>query len=335
MRISDFGGEQSLIKLIAEKFGAVSGGRLLKPIGDDTAVISIGQKALLLTCDMLIENTHFRRDIIDAYSLGWKSVAVNLSDIAAMGGIPEYTLISLGISDAEVSWVDECYKGIAECCKAYGSSLIGGDTCVSEIGEVWSVFQTGQVDREKVLYRNGARPGDLVMVTGSLGSSRAGLEMLLKYGLDESIRVNQSAVFCHLKPKPRILEGQLLSKIGATACMDVSDGLASDLPKMCEASGTGAEIETEKIPYGQDVELAAEKLGISAERLAIEGGEDYELLFTINPDDEDIVYRSFTKNQLVQVTQIGIITDEKSVLLKNKDGSKTPLAGGWQHFPKG
>ena len=333
MRVSEFGGEQALIRLIAEKYGAHPDSSLVKPIGDDAAVILVGGDAIIVTCDMLIENTHFRRDIIEAYEIGWKSVAVNISDIAAMGGTPTYTLISIGIDDQEVALIDESYRGIRDAASQFGSKLIGGDTCFSDSRLIFSVFQLGTAEPERVLYRSGARSGDVVMVTGTLGDSRVGLELLLKHGLTEARMRNEEAVKAHLRPVPRVNEGRLLAKLGIHAAMDLSDGLASDLPKLCEAGGVGAVVYLDSIPVGDSTRKLASEFGHDPARFAVEGGEDYELLFTVAPDGVEPVKSALMDNGLTPATEIGVITDDGKTLLVSSDGSTEPLFGGWRHFP--
>ena len=333
MRVSELGGEQALIKLIAGKYGADADASLIKSIGDDTAVILAGGQAILVTCDMLIENTHFRRDIADPYDLGWKSVAVNISDIAAMGGEPTYTLVSLGIRDQEVAEIDESYRGMRDVASRFGSKLIGGDTCFSESQSVFSVFQLGTADQRRVLYRSGARPGDAILVTGALGDSRTGLELLLKHGLDAARKLSDAAVAAHLRPMPRVPEGQLLARLGVRSAMDLSDGLAQDLPKLCEASGVGVIVFLDKIPVGDATRRFAPDLGHDPARFAAEGGEDYELLFTVARDLVQAVQFALVENALTSATEIGEITDGDKALLVLPDGSSEPLSGGWRHFP--
>ena len=335
MRISDFGGEEALIRLIARNFGSPADSSLIKAIGDDTAVILAGDRAMLVTCDMLIEGTHFRRGMIEPYDLGWKSVAVNISDIAAMGGTPTYTLISLGVQDREVAEIEESYRGIVDAASRFGSKLIGGDTCFSTAGMVYSVFQLGLADPDRVLYRSGARPGDAIMVTGTLGDSRTGLELLLKHGLAEAERMSEHAVAAHLRPMPRIPEGALLARLGVTSCMDVSDGLACDLPKLCEASGVGAVVRLDSIPAGPATCRFAPELGWDAERLAADGGEDYELLFTVASERADEVRSAFAEGNPTPVAEIGVITEGHGAVLALPNGSTVPFHGGWQHFPGG
>lgn len=334
MRISEFGGEQAIIDLIASKFSGGGNSDLLVGIGDDAALIRVGDRRLLIvTTDLLIEGTHFRRDIMDPYSLGWKSIAVNISDIAAMAGSPTYTFTSIALDDVDASFVEMLYSGMRDCADAYGSLIVGGDTNVSLDRQAINVTQLGEVSAERVTLRSTAQAGDRLLVTGTLGDSRAGLEMLMKDGLAESTRLNPWVVEAHLKPKPRVTEAQAASGTAFVhAMMDISDGLAADLPKLCSASGVGATVQLDHIPTSDALRTAAAHLQMDPTRLATQGGEDYELLMAVAPNEVEKVREAVIAATGVSITEIGVITDGREVLAENPDGSSLPLRGGWEHF---
>ena len=336
MRISEFGGEQAVISLIAEKYGCRPPGSLLRGIGDDAALIQISaDRALIVTTDLLIENTHFRRDLIDPYSLGWKSVAVNISDIAAMAGDPTYTFCSVAFDDVDISYIESLYEGMRDCADAYATHIAGGDTNVSRDRWVISVTQLGEVPPARAVLRSGAQPGDLLLVTGSLGDSKAGLELLFKYGLETAAELNPRAVEAHLRPKPRVGEAIAAAVAGRVhALMDISDGLAADLPKLCAASGVGAIVAAESLPISNALTAAAQQLDCEALQLALQGGEDYELLLAVPESDADIIRAAVSSSTGTQVTIIGSITAGPDVLAEMPDGTRAPLSGGWEHFSR-
>jgi thiamine-monophosphate kinase len=337
VRISEFGGEQAIINLIAAKFSGGENDDLLCGIGDDAALIRAGEDRLLVvTTDLLIEGTHFRRDIIDPYSLGWKSIAVNISDIAAMAGSPTYTFTSIALDDVDASFVEALYNGMHDCAATYGSLIVGGDTNVSLDRQAINVTQLGEVSPRRVTLRSTAQIGDRLLVTGTLGDSRAGLEMLLRYGLAEANRLSPSVVEAHLKPKPRIAEAQAAAGTGFVhAMMDISDGLAADLPKLCAASGIGAVIQLNRIPTSEALLSAAAYLEMDPTRLASQGGEDYELLMAVASNEVDQVREAVIASTGTDITEIGVLTDEREVLAKSSDGSVISLSGGWEHFRQG
>lgn len=344
MKISSLG-EFGLIEQI-RRTAARDAKRVHVGIGDDAAALVLSPaSALLATTDMLLEGVHFDLATTDLFSLGWKSAAVNLSDIAAMGGTPRFCLTALGIPPSLTAEnIGVFYRGINACLKKFGAVLVGGDTCRSRTGLVISVSMLGEAKKKRIITRSGARPGDLIFVTGTLGDSAAGLE-LLKAGFKEqgargkesrsAIRNPQSAIKRliekHLRPMPRIAEGIKLSATGAASAMiDVSDGLTSDLGHICEESGVGAEIVAANIPLGVGVK-SLNILERPALEYALSGGEDYELLFTVPPDKLQ-KFRSLK----VDASEIGVITRGRSVSIVGGNGRKSPLrASGYDHFRAG
>jgi thiamine-monophosphate kinase len=336
LRISQFGGEPAVIDLISRICDGQGRDDLVLGIGDDAALVQVpGDDLLIITTDLLIEGTHFRRDIIDPYSLGWKSVAANISDIAAMAGTPTYTFSSFALDDVEVDFVENLYQGMTDCAKKYGSRIVGGDTNISQGSQVINITQLGTAPAGQAILRSGAQPGDRLLVTWTLGDSRLGLELLLKFGLEKATDINICAVDAHLRPEPRIAEAKAAAATGKLhAMMDISDGLAADLPKMCAASGVGAIVDTLSRAISPIVRGGASGVGIDPTVLAVQGGEEYELLMAVPENAVDSVIKTVADATGTQVTAIGRITAERDVLIEGTDGSRTPLRGGWTHFEK-
>jgi len=318
-------------------------------IGDDAAALLLSPAStLLVTTDMLIENIHFDLTTTDLTSLGWKAAAVNLSDIAAMGGVPCFCLTALGIPRTlTVAQVGEFYRGFNACIGKHGTVLVGGDTCSSRKGLVISVTVLGEADKKHIVTRSGSRPGDLLYVTGTLGDSGAGYE-LLKSGLKvkgqgsgekrnkkSAVRNPQSAIRMlierHLRPVPRVAEGRKLSSAGiASAMIDVSDGLSSDLGHLCAQSGVGAEVFADRIPLSKELR-SAKGLVRQPVEYALSAGEDYELLFTVPPGKIKKL-----KSMRMAATQVGIVTNDRSMRLIDERGQGRLLTStGFDHFRGG
>jgi thiamine-monophosphate kinase len=329
MRISEMGGEVALISLIKHNYGVDTAKGLALGIGDDAALIEFGDKLLIVTTDILIENTHFRMDINKPYLLGWKSMAVNLSDIAAMGGEPSYAFVSIGLPDIDVGIVHSIYQGMQDVSAKYGSVIAGGDTVASSCGIVINVTQLGMVERECAARRTGARPGDVVLVTNTLGDSRAGLELLLKRGRAHD--GHEYVVARHLKPEPRLREARAAVVTGKLhAMMDLSDGLSADLLKLCECSGVGARIDAARIPISPEMRACAAELGADPVMLAASGGEDYELLLACAPEDAETIAEAI-EGTGSRATVVGEFTSGNNCALVTKAGDE-PMPGSWQHF---
>lgn len=330
MRIRDLG-EFGLIERIAEIAGSPTGAVL--GIGDDTAVLDTGGPNLLLaTVDIQVEGRHFIRDETNAHTLGRRAAAINLSDIGAMGGFPRWALVSLALPrDLPVSWVEDLYRGLREELEEFNAAVIGGNLSGSD-AIVIDITLLGEVERDRVVRRDGARPGDLVMVTGTLGLSGAG-RMALKYDMSSRDPQINSAIVAHRLPHPRVREGRALTATGhVTAMLDVSDGLASDIGHILDASGVGAEIDLDLLPIAREVHRVASRLGVDPRALAASGGEDYELLFTVAPDGVETV-RQVVQAAGAQVTVIGTVLEEGEGRWFLDGGRRTRLdATGWDHF---
>ena len=303
-------GEFNFINKIIPNFSELVGDGMLG-IGDDCAVIKQGDSDLLVTTDMLVEDIHFIRSEISAYELGYKSLAVNISDIAAMGGHPLASFISLAIpADMEVSYLDEFYRGYAELSKKYNMPLLGGDTTKSLDKFVINVVALGRGDNNKIKFRSGAKANQYVCVTGFLGDSACGLEQILR-------RINNkesSLIDAHYLPKPRIEEGLFLAdKEAVGAMMDVSDGIGSDLNHIIKASGIGVNIFLEKIPISEQMMRVSSELGLNKYELAVGGGEDYELLFTLDKETFDELAREYLEKFSKEIFIIGETCAEREV----------------------
>ena len=273
--------ERDLIAAIQARANAGANPSLLCGIGDDCAVTRKDDTDVLLySIDTLVESVHFDRSFHPPELLGKKCVSVNVSDIAAMGGEPRFLLFSLGLPVGfDEKWVLSLSDGVAKACSRYGCTLIGGDTVASPGGITISLCVIGEMAAEKVLYRHGARAGDIIYVSGHLGRAAAGLELLKNDmgGLDRFTDLCQA----HLDPGARVALGKRLAASGVVhAMMDLSDGLATDLAHLCAKSGLGAIVYQEKLPDDPLLEQAAEMLGQESLSWKISGGEDYELLFT-------------------------------------------------------
>jgi len=244
-------------------------------VGDDAAAWQLGDVTELITTDTMVENVHFSHSYTSWEDLGWKSIVVNMSDIASMGAIPIYALVTLGLRhDADVEDIKSMYYGMLHACRKFGCQIIGGDVVNSPVTFV-TIAMTGYT-RSGVLTRNSVRPGDVVAVTGYLGSSAGGLR-LLQGGYDESNAGHIELVKNHNNPLPKIRDGGILASNGVRSAMDISDGLVGDLSKMCLRSGVGAVLRTKDVPMGKSLrrEFSQDCLN-----LALYGGEDYEILFT-------------------------------------------------------
>lgn len=301
-------------------------------MGDDAAVLRLPPDSeLVATIDALVEGVHFRCDWSQPEDLGWKALAVNVSDLGGMGARPVSALLTLSLpEDTPVEWVDRLYRGLRDCSAAYGCPVVGGDTVRSRSGITLSVAALGAVPAGKAVTRAGARAGDLVCVTGTLGDSGAGLA-LLERG-EPVAKELQGPVAWHMRPRPPVEAGAVLAELGlATAMMDLSDGLASDLRQIAGRSGVGAEVEVERLPISDAARQAALDLGADPARWALYGGEDYQLLFMVSP--ERFAEVSPALGPLgVTATIVGRVAG-RGLTLCTEDGRRIPLSPqGFHHF---
>ncbi|HET8578757.1 MAG TPA: thiamine-phosphate kinase, partial [Methylomirabilota bacterium] len=282
-------GELGLIRRIRERVGG-GGPSVQTGIGDDAAVLNLAPgAALLATTDLVIEDVHFRRAWASPRDIGWKAMAVNLSDIAAMGGAPRWALVALALPDGtEPAEVDAFYEGMQEAAAPHGVVIVGGDTSASRVGWVINVTVLGEHTGSPRL-RSAAKPGDAVAVTGSLGRAAGGLAVLemgrqRARGAGIAAPEWETLTTAHLRPTARIDEGRWLGAApGVHAMIDCSDGLSTDLGHICRESGVGARVMLDRLPVAAETRAAAAAAGADALRWAVAGGEDYELLLTCDP----------------------------------------------------
>jgi thiamine-monophosphate kinase len=325
-------GEFGLINRI-RKWTSTSDPALLKGIGDDVAVIETGKKVWLVTTDLLIEDIHFERTWIDPFHLGRKALSVNLSDIAAMGGTPKYFLISLGLPEnLSLYFLSSFYRGLKDGAKRFGVDLIGGDTSLSrEI--IINICLLGEGKKGSLLFRSGARVGDDLFVSGTLGDAALGLKLLQKNGRHAK---PTGLIQKHLSPSPRIQLGQILAQNHwASAMIDVSDGLLIDAHHLLEESGVGARIWEDRIPLSKPYQKWIPSFSKSRYQLALSGGEDYELLLTAPPEMRKKISH-LALSLKIPMTQIGKIVPRKEGLhILRRDGKKySPSRLGFEHFKR-
>jgi thiamine-monophosphate kinase len=311
----------------------------LKGVGDDGAVISNDKECTVVCTDMLVEGIHFDLMYTPLKHLGYKAVIVNLSDVYAMNAEPRQITVSLAISSKySVEAIQELYDGIYTACKMYNVDLVGGDTTSSPRGMIINITAIGQASKEDLVYRNGAKKGDIICVTGDLGAAYLGLQILEREkqiylehpGVQPQLEQSQYLIERQLKPEAQRGAISYFKKVGIkpTAMIDVSDGLASEILHICNQSGTGAYIEESKVPIHPDAEKTAIDFRLDPITCALHGGEDYELLFTIDEKDLDKI------RYMPEVFIIGEITDkEDGVKLHTSGGNIHDItAQGWNHF---
>ena len=310
----------------------------LKGVGDDAAILDYGERQVVVSTDLLTEGIHFNLMYVPLRHLGYKAVVVNLSDIYAMNATPKQITVSIAISSKfSVEAVEELYSGIYLACEKYGVDLIGGDTTSSLTGLTISITVLGEVEKNKAVLRSGAQPNDLLCVTGDLGGAYMGLQLLERE--NEVFKVNQNVqpqlegydyiLERQLKPEARLDIIAAFKKMGIqpTAMIDISDGLSSEIMHLCKNSNVGCNLYEDKIPMDLQTKQMAEELNINPLVAALNGGEDYELLFTISQSDYETI-----KND-PDFTIIGHMSDQtEGVNLITGSGAAIPLqAQGWNH----
>lgn len=310
-------------------------------VGDDAAMLSFGNKEVLVTTDLLLEGIHFDLRYVPLKHLGYKSAVVNFSDIYAMNGRPKQITVSLGISSRfTVEHIEQLYEGIKLACEVYGVDLVGGDTSASVTGLVISITCIGEVDKDKVVLRSGAKPTDLICVSGDLGAAYMGLQLLER---ENRVAAGAGADFQpdfsgkeyilerQLKPEARKDVIDLLAENGIvpTSMMDVSDGLSSELLHICKKSDVGCRVYEDRIPIDYQTAVMAEELNMNLVMTAMNGGEDYELLFTVPLADKEKI-----EKLKGTVSMIGYITKpELGAAMVTRDGNEIEIrAQGWNAF---
>lgn len=341
-------GEFALIERLAGVLGPAGQGAgqgVIRGIGDDAAVLqnSPGTR-LLAACDLLIEGVHFDLNLTPPRQLGWKALAVNLSDIAAMGGRPRWALVSLGLKPGfTVGFVEEIYAGIAALAGMFGITVVGGDTCSSPACLVIDLCVLGEARRTEITYRSGAHAGDYLLVTGKIGAAAAGFAYLSAEG-QQKIKPESAAelTWAQLQPQPRVREAAVLVRSGLIGAMnDLSDGLASELHEIVQASGCGAQIRAERLPVSPVAVSLARQLGADPLHWALYGGEDYELLFTVpggkgSPLQLRRLSRTLEKATGTPLSVIGrVLPPAAGVTMIDSSGATKPLSPhGYSHFEK-
>ncbi len=333
MKVSELG-EFGLIDLLAKMVyraqdkQSPAWQKLIIGIGDDAAAWHGDASTQLATVDSFIQDVHFSLDITPWKELGWKALAINLSDIAAMGGVPKYALVSLALPDyTEVDDVTALYQGMIELAQQFGVAIVGGDTSSSPLVAINITVLGSARSQDKLLTRSGAKAGDKVAVTGYLGAASAGWEMLTK-GLQFDPEATAYLKRAFLHPYPRIAEGQLLVDHGVKTAIDISDGLVSDLNQICKVSQVSARIEVDRVPVQPTVKA---NFGDRALELALSGGEDYELLFTTSTE----VIDKIKARAPCPITVIGEIVADKAGKITLVDSKGNPFIiskKGWEHF---
>lgn len=334
MKIAELG-EFGLIDRLAGIVDGLRDGRIpswqqaILSIGDDAAAWRGDTATQLATADCLIQDIHFSLETTSWADLGWKAMAVNLSDIAAMGGLPRYALVSLALpGDTEVDDVTALYQGMAEMARQHGVAIVGGDTSRAPmlVIAITVIGVSGNPDN-RILTRSGAVPGEQIAVTGYLGAAAGGLEMVTnKLHLPREITARLEQKF--RRPCPRVTEGQILLEQGVKTAIDTSDGLIADLGHICAASEVGARIDVDRVPAGPELK---EGFGDQARELALAGGEDYELLFTGSPE----VITRVKQAAPCLITVVGQVTADKESGVTLADGRGQPFhlkKTGWEHF---
>lgn len=339
--LSDLG-EFGLIDRIKEQI-TLHNESTIKGIGDDAAVINAHGKHQVVTSDLLLEGIHFDLTYCPMRHLGYKAVAVNLSDVYSMNARPKQIIVSIGLSSKfTLKAVDELYSGMLLACERYGVDLVGGDTSTSMTGLTISITAIGEADESKLTYRNGAKPNDIVCVSGDLGGAYMGLQLLEREkrvlkGVNNGRPEFDGYDYIlerQLKPEPRADVIDFLEKINVvpTSMMDVSDGLSSEMLHICNQSKVGCRIYEEKIPIDHTTRNMAEEINFNPIVAALNGGEDYELLFTIDQKD----YQKFQSVPGPNIYAIGYITEaSKGYRMISTGGDEIDLvAQGWKAFQK-
>ena len=330
-------GEFGLIDLITKDFEIVNDSTELS-VGDDAAILNYKNQKIIVTTDMLVEGVHFDLSYFPLKHLGYKAVISSISDICAMCGITKQITVSIAVSNRfKLESIKELYSGIKHACKRYNVDLIGGDTTSSLTGLVISVSAIGCISKSNYVTRSGSKPNDLIVVSGSLGGAYLGLQVLEREKQVFLVNSNSKpdlskykyVVERQLKPeaKSEIVEFFLENKIRPTSMIDISDGLSSEIIHLCKNSGNGCVIYEEKLPIMKETVDTCQEFKLDASTIALSGGEDYELLFTIDS--------KYLKNieQHKEFSVIGYITKESNTNLITKDGKTTPITSmGWKSF---
>ncbi len=310
---------------------------VVKAVGDDAAAfVSRPGEVILLTTDLLVERIHFLRHATSGYNLGYKSLAVNLSDIAAMGGTAREAFISIAIPETcEVEYLEDLYEGVKSLAAEFEVNILGGDTTASKTDLIINIAVVGSAPENEILCRDTARPGDIVYSSGFLGDSKAGLHLILNH-IPADSEAFRELLKAHLQPKPYLREGRFLARQkGVHAAIDVSDGLSSDLGHIAEQSRVGMRLYAENIPISHNLKQFCEQFNFDAPAYALSGGEDYTLAFTVSRDSAETIEKDYLNEFNMLIYRIGEITDSGRMELVCPDGQvKIVTSSGWDHFRK-
>ncbi len=329
--------EDDLVRLIRTRAARPGANGVSRSIGDDAAVLEPSAGTLLVaTTDLLVENVHFRRRWAEPADIGWKAIAVNVSDVAAMGATPRWALVALACPDAAGrDEVEAFYEGALAVCDAYGVVIVGGDTSASPTG--WTVNVTLLGEAVAPLLRSTARPGDVIAVTGSLGRAAAGLAILERDQAPPGVPPAALAELteAHLRPRPRVAEGRWLAAAGGvTAMMDLSDGIATDLTRLVGESGTGATVDLHRLPVADATREVAAALDHDPTAWATGGGEDYELLLACERGAFERLRAGLDTSLGTALTAVGEIHAGRGVRWIDADGRDAVVAAGFEHFSR-
>jgi len=311
---------------------------IIKAIGDDAAAfVANADRISLITTDLLVERIHFLRKSISGFDLGYKSLAVNLSDIAAMGGDAREAFVSIAIpDDCTLGFLEDLYDGMKKLAARFDVNILGGDTTRSKIDLIINIVVYGTVARVELLCRDAARPGDIIFSSGCLGDSKAGLHLILNDIAADSAEL-QNLHRAHVLPEPHLREGRFLAtRPGIHAAIDTSDGLSSDLGHIAEESGVGATLYADSIPISDSLEKFCVRFDVDPVEHALSGGEDYTLLCTAAPEYADAIAHDFQKQFKRPLYRIGEITAVSGLEIIYPDGTAKPISmTGWNHFKSG
>ena len=331
-------GEFGLINRIDSKFNSNRKSTIIG-IGDDSAIIDNSKSLTLITSDMLIEGIHFDLSFFPLKHLGYKSVVVNLSDIYSMNGCPNQIILNIGISSKfSLKAIDEFYDGIKIACDEYFVDLVGGDTTTSITGMVISCTAIGTVLKKNISLRSGAKEHDVLCVSGDLGRSFLGLKILQREKrvflnnpeMQPKLNIYKNIIEKQLRPVARVDIINILKdyKIIPSSMIDISDGLASEILHLSEASNLGVKIFEEKLPILEETKLVAKEFDLNFSNCALNGGEEYELLFSITPNEYELI-----KKNNIDIKPIGYFTKDKSKKIVLSNGKEDELKSfGWKHF---
>lgn len=331
MRLNDIG-EFGFIERIRQGL-LIRRENVIKGIGDDAAVFRMErEKVIVSTTDMLVEGIHFIRERMSGFDLGYKAMAVNLSDIAAMGAVPREAFVSLAVpKDCDIAYLDDVYAGMKELARTFEVNILGGDTTGSRHDLIININLLGEAAENEVMYRGSAAPGDVIFVTGFLGDSAAGLYMIQNNIEDEAFKSLKNA---HFRPRPYIEEGRFLAGYrGVHAAIDVSDGLSADIGHIVRESRAGVRLIYEKLPISSELESFCITYNVDPEKFILAGGEDYVLIVTVSPDVAEMAAIDYLKTFQRPLYRIGTVVDSNDATILYVNGIEKELTNrGWDHF---